>query len=73
MYIDKYEDSQNGAQNYYRYVQKIVTDLLKALLGNDSVNTFQCTRGQQYSRRGVFYVVRAETAIQMSCNTPLQQ
>jgi hypothetical protein len=38
-----------------------VTDLLKALLGNGSLNTFQHTRVQQNSRRGVFFVARAET------------
>jgi hypothetical protein len=35
-----------------------VKDLPKAFLGNGSVNTFQHTRGQQYSR-SVLYVVRA--------------
>jgi hypothetical protein len=34
------------------------TDLLTALLDNGSINTFQHTRGQQYKRRVVFYVVR---------------
>jgi hypothetical protein len=37
-----------------------VTDLMKALPGNSSVNSPTHTRGQQYSR-SVFYVVRIAT------------
>jgi hypothetical protein len=37
-----------------------VTDFIRALLGNDSVNSTTYTGGQQYSG-GVFYVVRAAT------------
>jgi hypothetical protein len=35
----------------------ILTDFLKTLQGNGSVNTLQHIRGQQYSMRGVFCVV----------------